>query len=1066
MKILLWSDVHCHLHRPFARYEDGMNSRLLDGLRIIDHVTEVAKDCDNAIFLGDLFHIAPPPAPAFNEVFERVKRLVNACPTIMLAGNHDLRKKYYDGDPRDIPFLKFLEFVDGEALVPNVKIMEVNVEMSSVLGMDHLKDVVSVFGFNHRREADAAKFIKDAEEHDILVMHQEVFGADNEFGYTFRGGMHPDDLKKFKWVFTGHIHKPQILNERVVVVGAPLHINFGDVGDRGFFILDTEKDDVEVVETKFPRFITLGHGEEAPDDGNFHRPEQAKDKKREALKIPDWGEAIEAYCRQQKHAEYLDAGRAIADATPKELIAPQPFSIAHVELANFGVFNEVEYDVDSGLHMVIGDIAESEGRSNGAGKTTLFEGISWVIYGRTSKGVRGASVMKRDRKRGKACQGTVVLTSPNGELRIKRVQKASSSILEAWFGDHHAEGRVPDVQAWIIETIGVDYEFFQQMVYFSQEQAEFFSEMGDADRKKILGTLLGTRWYEAAEQEAKTQRDAAKDLLATARSDLNHGETVLEDLLAEKGATEKVVGLWRREHAEAIEAAEAKIGSVDVALQEARKGVDEGRAEILATKKRDLADAVAGYKKAVAAFGVREKIDLREATERFDGRADKIETDLGGLRKKRETFGTEAGSTDEAERIQVTLQESMDRERELIADVGKTEATQEQLDRQANVLRKKISAIDNLETGVRCETCGAEITGDSKERCVAEMRKDLDGKVAEIEASRNDLLRTTAELDTAKKKTTEISGAREAARLAITCAERLDAKISAFVTEKEGLSAQREAAIYAAQAGSKAERVEMNRDDDALRARIEKRCADDLADLERTKQAEVTRFDGELKHARAEVKRLKVEKNPHVEAQKRATDAAAKRERENTKLSADIVRHGDGVETFEFWVAGFGREGIQAALLHDFCRVFTSEVNDTLTQMGIGMSAELSPMKRLKKKGEVRDRTSYKITTDTGEMEYQELSGGEKVRIDLASMLALNLIASRHFNIEDGLFGILVLDEIFSSLDEAGVEVVYQIINGFTAQSIYVISHDPSMKSMFDKVLTVMRDGTESVLVT
>ena len=80
-------------------------------------------------------------------------------------------------------------------------------------------------------------------------------------------------------------------------------------------------------------------------------------------------------------------------------------------------------------------------------------------------------------------------------------------------------------------------------------------------------------------------------------------------------------------------------------------------------------------------------------------------------------------------------------------------------------------------------------------------------------------------------------------------------------------------------------------------------------------------------------------------------------------------------------------------------------------------------------------------------------------------MLALNLIASRHFGIEDGLFGILVLDEIFSSLDEAGVEVVYQIINGFTARSIFVISHDPSMKSMFDKVLTVVRDGTESILV-
>lgn len=1058
MRILFWSDLHAHVHRPFARYEDGINTRLRDALRIIDQVTEVAKDCDYTVFLGDLFHISPPPAPAFNETYERIKKLAAMKTLFMLAGNHDLRSKYYNGDPRDIPFLKFLSF-------DTVRIFEVG-KTSTSITLDPTGEKVSVFGFNHRREADAAELVKGADPHDILVMHQEVFGADNEFGYTFRGGMHPDDLKKFRWVFTGHIHKPQILNDRVVVVGAPLHIDFGDVGDRGMFILDTEKDDVEVVDTKFPRFVTLGRDEEAPDDDNFYRSEQAKEKKREALKIPDWEEAIGEYCRQQKHTEYIDAGRKIVDATPKELIAPQPFSIARVELSNFGVFTEAKYDIDSGLHMVIGDIMGGEGRSNGAGKTTLFEGISWVIYGRTSKGVRGASVMKRDRKRGKLCKGVVVLTSPKGELRIERVQKASGSTLEAWFGDHHEEGRVPEVQAWIAETLGVGYEFFQQMVYFSQEQAEFFSEMGDADRKKILGTLLGTRWYEAAEQEAKDCRDATRELLNTARSDLKHGKAVLNTIVEERDAAEVSVGQWKSRHEKALEAAEAEVERSEAWLQKAESDVDGDRANILENKERELVDAAAGHKKAVAGLETREKLKLREATKRFEDRSGDIEKSLGQLRKKRETFGPSAAMEGAVEQAEAGLKEHRSHEKKIISSISSARSAKDQLDKQATTLRKKIEAVEKLETGVQCQTCGADITEDSRNRCVDEMRRELNPIRVQSAEKAKALSVDEGRLDVIRKEIENLEGSLENARMAVTGAERLDTKISNLVGEGEGLRAQHEAALGRSRAEFQAERAELDKDDDALRARITKKYDDEIARIERTKQAEVARLEEKVKQARTEIKRLTKEENPYVEARDRNTTAAAKQERENTKLSAEVLHHGDQVEVFTFWVAGFGREGIRAALLHNFCRVFTGEVNDTLTQMGIGMSAALSPSTELKsKKGEVRDRLSYKITTATGEMAYQELSGGEKVRIDLASMLALNLIASRHFGIEDGLFGILVLDEIFSSLDEAGVEVVYQIINGFTARSIYVISHDPSMKSMFDRVLTVLRDGTDSVLV-
>ncbi len=1053
MKILLWSDVHCHIHRPFSRYENGMNSRLLDGLRIIDQVTEVASDCDLNVFLGDLGHVSPYPAPVFNELYDRIGVMAAECPMLMLAGNHDLRGKYYDGDPRDIPFLKFRQL--GE-----IAIAEVDTKMSTEA------QGVTMFAFNHRREADAAELIKAAGPHDLLLMHQEVFGADNEFGYTFRGGLHPDDLKKFKWVFTGHIHKPQILNERVVVVGAPLHINFGDVGDRGFFVLDTEKDDVEVHDTKFPRFITLAKGEEAADDGNFYRPEQAKEKQREALKIPGWDEAVEAYCRQQNHMEYVEAGRKIADATPKEIIAPQPFTIQHVELENFGVFTKEEYDVDAGLHMVIGEVMGVDGRSNGAGKTTLFEGISWVIYGRTSKGVKGASVMKRDRKRGKACKGVVVLASPNGELRIERTQKANGSSLEAWFGDHHEHGGVPDVQDWITSTLGVDYDFFQQMVYFSQEQAQFFSEMGDADRKRILGTLLGTRWYEAAEKEAKAQRDAARETIDQLESDIKHGEAVLGDATLSLERARTLTESWDKKHREDVDQAELNLAEVGVQLHKAKAGVVDQRAEIEAEKKADLADAMSGHEAAVKLLKERTAEELGEITEKFAKRADAIVGSLESARAKREKLGPAAKLEAEVKAAEAELVTQRDVAKSILRRHAAVTTLKDTVEGKISKIRMRIDDITDLKTGVRCQTCGSEITEDSKEACLDEMRKELAEAEAELEGHNTTIVGINEDAEKNHAELHAVEGRVKMADMGVRGAEKLETRIAELVTEQGNINKLREAELAEKKAELVAEAAEIARDDEALRARIEKRCADKLAKLESTRQAEVTRLEERVKQTKAELTRLEKETNPHTETSKLAAEKVAAQEKESKRLRGELNAEQDVLARAEFWVGGFGREGIRAALLHDFCRVFTNEVNDTLTQMGIGMSAELSPATELKsKKGEVRDRLDYRITTATGEMAYQELSGGEKVRIDLASMLALNLIASRHFGIEDGLFGILVLDEIFSSLDEAGVEVVYQILNGFTARSIYAISHDPSMKSMFDKVLTVLRSGTESVLV-
>lgn len=144
-------------------------------------------------------------------------------------------------------------------------------------------------------------------------------------------------------------------------------------------------------------------------------------------------------------------------------------------------------------------------------------------------------------------------------------------------------------------------------------------------------------------------------------------------------------------------------------------------------------------------------------------------------------------------------------------------------------------------------------------------------------------------------------------------------------------------------------------------------------------------------------------------------------------------------------------------LLADFCGLFTEEANDVLSEIESPLRVELSPVTKLKS-GETRDRLYYMIKTPTGESSYNLLSGGEKTKVDLVSMLTLNRIASRQFNVTNGIFGILIFDEVFSSLDEDGSDMVLSVLNKFKSRSVYVVSHNAVLKSMFMNTLIVTKE--------
>jgi len=89
--------------------------------------------------------------------------------------------------------------------------------------------------------------------------------------------------------------------------------------------------------------------------------------------------------------------------------------------------------------------------------------------------------------------------------------------------------------------------------------------------------------------------------------------------------------------------------------------------------------------------------------------------------------------------------------------------------------------------------------------------------------------------------------------------------------------------------------------------------------------------------------------------------------------------------------------------------------------------------------------------------EYKEFSGGEKQKLDIVLCFAMNDLVAMDADIN-----ILILDEIFEGLNEAGEAAVFDLIRvkAEEGKSIYVITHSPHIDSLYSSTLTMNTDET------
>jgi exonuclease SbcC len=179
----------------------------------------------------------------------------------------------------------------------------------------------------------------------------------------------------------------------------------------------------------------------------------------------------------------------------------------HLRIAGFLSYHE-PVDIDFTLF----DLACISGH-NGAGKSSLLDAITWSLFGEARSNDKDSIVNLQS----KAAEVELIFSYEGNIYRVLRtLSRGKNTTLEFHIqnGDDWrplTERSKNETQKRIEQTLRLDYDTFINAAFFLQGKADQFTQQKAADRKRILGNILGLEIWETYKERTAEKRRTLED---------------------------------------------------------------------------------------------------------------------------------------------------------------------------------------------------------------------------------------------------------------------------------------------------------------------------------------------------------------------------------------------------------------------------------------------------------------------------------------------------------------------------------------------------------------------------
>ena len=752
---------------------------------------------------------------------------------------------------------------------------------------------------------------------------------------------------------------------------------------------------------------------------------------------------------------------------------------------------------------------------NGHGKSSLLEAIAWALWGDAihrpqeelihqgqqemrveleflAREVRYRVIRRHVRRRG-ARQGNTSL-----ELQIASDESDGFRPISG--------NTVRETEAQIRKLVGMDYDTFKNSAYLLQGRADEFTANRPAERKRILGEILGLGFYdrlqERARQRARDQADAVHraqgEIQAWAQEVARRAEyeeelpRVVADL--EKAATAlaetEVEVTAQRRDAEQLRGRANEVEEQESRTRAARQELEALQARIARYEQQIEAWKLLVEESASIQADAARLTKLRNQEEalgqllapysRLLERRTSLEQRMAALPGLEEARETAQRRLRELEASKQALEERRLRLQEMRVTTLGLKGENDRLLREMEELRGRV---DKLEEGdERCPFCGTELGVEGKQHIVAEY--EAQGKayaesyrknaaaLQEIEPQQQKLEQKVSEGDAELvRMDREVHGRVATLTREIEQAREASPELASLRQELDRLGYDPEAHARVRQAIQESAPAEERY---SLLQEATRRLPQEREDLERDtalaqrREAEVTQGEKYIQAVGQEIETLpaleerlrNAEESYRAAQQGHATLQGRRayledRLQEARELEARMTEREESLksltqeqELYEELAGALGKTGVQAMLIEAAMPELEAEANRLLGQMTDNAMHLKLETQRETQRGETVETLEIKVADELGTRSYETFSGGEAFRINFALRIALSrLLAHRSGAPMPTLF----IDEGFGTQDAAGRERLLEVIQSIAAefQCILVITHMEEVKEAF-----------------
>jgi DNA repair exonuclease SbcCD ATPase subunit len=336
----------------------------------------------------------------------------------------------------------------------------------------------------------------------------------------------------------------------------------------------------------------------------------------------------------------------------------------------------------------------------------------------------------------------------------------------------------------------------------------------------------------------------------------------------------------------------------------------------------------------------------------------------------------------------------------------------ELIDSQSEDLERELSRLNGMQDGTECPLCHNKVSQSNCANVKLHIKNKLDHFTSEIKKKTKELERLKLEAEKAKNASAKV---QEALELTRDKRRQIKLKLESLNNKQKELEA-----------------VPNFADNQ------EQFIQEQLVQLKRQMESKGTEVD------------------PYKEILDQTVAELSEVESKAAALKDDIKEKERLLPYYEFWIKGFGDQGIRKFVIDEIVPSLNSRVNYWL-QFLIDNKIKIEFNNQL-------EETISANPPDGDPFVYHGLSGGEHCRIDLAISQAF----SHLMMLSSGTCpSIVALDEVASFQDRDGVQCVYTMICELSRdRQVIVITHDPDLQELLQSadVIEVERvDGTSRI---